>query len=396
MLKFPNLTAQLMNPPLLYRQLHQQLRQWITPRDQRHLQGVCEAVAAILQSKSACLSHWIPYLSHRGCTSRSPLERLSYFVHNPHIQAETLYAPLIQRVLQAFEGQEITLTLDTSVLWDQFCLIEVCVAWGGRSLTVAQVVLDHGSATVGFEQYCPVLERAAAVLPAGCRVILLADRGFEHGELIRWLRTHEWEWAIRAKSDLKVTLASGRTAAVGDLFPPAEQAYLFQQVSILQDIDCHLATAHLPLATEPWAVLTSQPSTLQTFAKYGERFGGIEPHFKDYKSAAFEICRSHLRDATALTCLVMLLDIAYLIAWLLGVMLVQAGHRSRLDWHSERGLSFLQLGLRELERLLYHCLPLPPLRPLPPANPPPACASRRKRDRLARRIEFSHVTSFSS
>ena len=44
-----------METPLLYRQLMDQLRQWVNPKDERHLQGVAEAVAAILQSQSACL-----------------------------------------------------------------------------------------------------------------------------------------------------------------------------------------------------------------------------------------------------------------------------------------------------------------------------------------------------
>lgn len=59
----------------------------------------------------------------------------------------------------------MTLVLDTSLLWDQYCLIEVCLAWGGRSLVLAQTVLEHGSATVGFEHYRPVLEAAQSVLP---------------------------------------------------------------------------------------------------------------------------------------------------------------------------------------------------------------------------------------
>lgn len=64
-----------------------------------------------------------------------------------------------------------------------------------------------------------MLEMALAVLPPNCRVILLADRGFEHGELICWLQAHRWSWAIRAKSDLKVTLANGQTRHVSDLYP---------------------------------------------------------------------------------------------------------------------------------------------------------------------------------
>ena len=132
-------TKDLMPMPHLYLQLQQQLSQWIKPKDKRYLQGFAEAVAAILQSGSGSLSHWLPYLSHRKCQARSQMERLSYFVHNPHI-----------------------------------------------------------------------------------------------------------------------------------------------------DVNCHLATANLHMANGSWAVLSDIFPSLHTFALYGKRFGGIEPHFKDYKSAAFK------------------------------------------------------------------------------------------------------------
>jgi hypothetical protein len=82
-----------MTVPQLYRQLQVQLRQWITPKDRRHLQVFSENVGAILQAQSACLSHWIPYLSHRDCAARSHMERLRYFVHHAKIDAETFYHP---------------------------------------------------------------------------------------------------------------------------------------------------------------------------------------------------------------------------------------------------------------------------------------------------------------
>ena len=180
------------------------------------------------------------------------------------------------------------------------------------------------------------------------------------------------------------------------LLPPVAETYLFRDVTILKDIDCHLATANLAMAGEPWAVLTNIPPSVQTFAIYGQRFGGIEPHFKDYKSAAFDLIRSHLRHPQALNCLLMLMAAAILIAITIAVVVVSQGRRQTLDWHSQRGLSFLQLGLRELQRLCYQCLPLPNLAPLPRHNPPPASASIKKRRQLETRIEFSRVTVFST
>jgi hypothetical protein len=167
------------------------------------------------------------------------LERLSYFVHNPQISAQIFYAPLVKQVLKAWTGMGMTLTLDTSMLWDNYCLIEVCLAWGGRSFPLAQKVIEHGSTTVAFADYVLVLEAALVVIPKNCTITLLADRGFEHGELIRWLQLHQWSWAIRAKSDLKITLSSGQTTSVANLLPAREQAYLFHHVSILEDIECH-------------------------------------------------------------------------------------------------------------------------------------------------------------
>jgi hypothetical protein len=382
--------------PLLYSQLQTQLSQWINPKDQRHLQVFSENVAAILQAQSACLGHWLPYLSHRDCKARSHMERLSYFVHNPKIDANTYYVPLVKEMLKAWEGAPVMLTLDTSMLWNRYCLIEVCLIWGGRSIPLGQTVIEHGSATVSYEDYRPVLEATVKLLPAGCQVTLLADRGFEHGAFMRWLRSQGWSWAIRAKSDLRVTLSNGSNFAVADLLPPLEEANLFRDVTVLQDINCHLATANLAIAGEPWAVLSDLPPSLQTFASYGQRFGGIEPHFKDYKSAAFELIRSKIRHPRALSCLLMLLATAMLIAISVAVVLVTQGRRSSLDWHAHRGLSFLQLGLREIARLCYQRLPLSIFAALPPSNPPPAYASLKKRASKQAQITFSRVTVFSS
>jgi len=191
---------------------------------------------------------------------------------NPKITAETFYFPLLQQFLSDWNGMSMTLTLDTSMLWDTYCLIEVCLVWGGRSIPLGQTVLEHGSATVGFEDYCLVLETTLKLLPPDVQVTLLADRGFVrvaspqeiHGALIHWLQTHQWSWMIRAKSDLNITFSKGQTAAVGELLPPEGEAYLFRYVTILHDIECHLATAHLALAGEPWAVLSEVPPSLQT------------------------------------------------------------------------------------------------------------------------------------
>lgn len=176
-----------METPLPYLQLISQFSQHIQAKDKRHLKVFSEIVSAILLSGSACLSHWLPFLSHRDCHARSHMSRLSYFIHNENITPEIFYQPLLQFFLQSWSGQPLTLALDTSMLWDQFCLIEVTLLWGGRSITVSQKVIEHGSSTVAVSEYLQVLEMAQRALPDDSQITLLADRGLEHAGLIRWL-----------------------------------------------------------------------------------------------------------------------------------------------------------------------------------------------------------------
>jgi hypothetical protein len=134
--------------------------------------------------------------------------------------------------------------------------------------------------------------------------------------------------------------------------------------------------------------------SLQTFRLYGERFGGVEPHFKDYKSGIFDISKSKIRNAQALGNVLMMLEIAQLLAIRLGLVVIETETRSVLDWHGSRGLSLLQLGIREVKRLCYNALVLPIFAPIPWGKILPASASHKKRTQLDRRIQFSKVVTF--
>lgn len=60
------------------------------------------------------------------------------------------------------------------MLWDELCLLELCLAWDEDSLTVTQQVIKHHSVTVGFSHYRALLEAALNRLPSRCQVTLLA------------------------------------------------------------------------------------------------------------------------------------------------------------------------------------------------------------------------------
>ena len=95
--------------------------------------------------------------------------------------------------------QALYVALDTSMLWNTYCLIRLSVIYRGRAVPLVWCVLQHGSAQVAFTVYQDLLERAALLLPRRCKVIFLADCGFADTELMAQLQRLGWHWRIRIK-----------------------------------------------------------------------------------------------------------------------------------------------------------------------------------------------------
>ncbi|MEE3719345.1 hypothetical protein V2H45_21610, partial [Tumidithrix elongata RA019] len=107
--------------------------------------------------------------------------------------------------------------------------------------------------------------------------------------------------------------------------------------------DVHIAAAWESSSKEYWYILSTEPSTLQTFREYGLRFT-IEENFLDDKSSGFDLESSRLRSAPALSrlCLVMAMTTLFLTAQ--GLAVVESGYRRRVAPHWSRGSSYLKIG----------------------------------------------------
>ncbi|WP_156103637.1 transposase [Deinococcus sp. YIM 77859] len=179
-------------------------------------------------------------------------------------------------------------------------------------------VIEHPSAQVSTAQLLPVLAEVKGLLDfLGLRQVrLLADRGFCDTEWMAWLRVCGWHYRIRIKSSLILAGCVG-WARCGS--PP-----------------------------ELWQVVSDEPTSLETFAEYGQRFQ-IEEGFLDDKSGLFGLENSKLRDAASLERLVLVLSVATLLLVSKGL---HEGARRRIDPHWQRGLSYLKLGLRAVQYAL--------------------------------------------
>lgn len=243
-------------------------------------------------------------------------------------------------------------------------------------------MLEHGSATVAFKEYQPVLRRARWLLRHHLDVMLLADRGFANHELMNWLAQSRWHYCLRLPCDVLLHTARRYPVMVGTLYPPLGEARLYENVGLWQDGGhrCNLVLATVKGAKDAWAVVTDEPPTLQTLWQYALRFR-VEELFLDSKSGAFELEDSRLRSAAALERLYLVAAIALLYATIQGMAVQLAGLRQQVDPHWRRGISYLKIGLRWLQGVIHKGRPLLPWVPLLPNDPQPCFASlKAKRD----------------
>ena len=66
---------------------------------------------------------------------------------SPHRGRATVW-PADSQALQEWGTHTLYLALDTSMLWNQYCLIRLSVVYRGRAVPVMWEVIEHGSSSV--------------------------------------------------------------------------------------------------------------------------------------------------------------------------------------------------------------------------------------------------------
>ena len=106
-------------------------------RDVRHLQVLVWMVVGLIQEKTVNLSAWVDSVQSRALYAQSTQRRFSRWFHNGRIQAYRSYAPLIRRVLADWQEPVLYVALDTTMLWEQFCVLRLSLVYRGRAIPLA-------------------------------------------------------------------------------------------------------------------------------------------------------------------------------------------------------------------------------------------------------------------
>jgi hypothetical protein len=190
------------SPTPIYNQILTFLRQYSFFTDLRHVKTLATMVAALLSSQKLTLSEWEPHIPGQALQAQSYERRWQRFFSNPKINVEQLYVPLVLAALSKYKRRRLYLAIDTTVLWDRYCMIHLAVICCGRAIPLLWKVIEHESATVSFAEYKPMLHMAHKLLCDYPDIMFLGDRAFACHELMEWLHNSSWHYALRLKMDV--------------------------------------------------------------------------------------------------------------------------------------------------------------------------------------------------
>ena len=139
-----------------------------------------------------------------------------------------------------------------------------------------------------FEDAC--LRRLADLVPSGCRVTILADRGFGDQKLVAFLDTLGFGYVIRFRGNIHVTAADGQSKPAAEWVGKGGRARTLRDARVTakgQPVGA-VVCVHAKGMKQPWCLASSArdaPATM-LIRHYAKRWT-IEPQFRDTKDLQF-------------------------------------------------------------------------------------------------------------
>ncbi len=318
------------------------------------------------------------------------IKRADRLLSNPHLDREGMEICRILCHQLIGSRTRPTILIDWSDMdeYKQHFVLRAAIVLEGRSLTLYEEVhtIETKEKRRTHEQF---LGRLAAIIPEGCRPILVTDAGFRT-TWFKLVKALGWDWVGRVRNRHYMRWPSG-----GRWFD-AKQCYQWATIhpkhlgegvlTVRNKIDCQFVIYKGKLTgrkhynrfgepaennysrkkaaaqREPWLLATSLPVTSGLAKKvvnlYRQRMQ-IEEGFRDVKSHRFGLGLNYHRthSAARLQILLLIANLALIVIWLLGCATVLKQQHYQFQANSvrhKRVLSIIFIGLQMIHDTRIH------------------------------------------
>ena len=237
----------------------------------------------------------------RGLTTKHAIKQVDRLLSNDGIDVWDSFAHWVPH--QIGGHRDILVAVDWTDFDhdDQATLVLSLVTDHGRAAPLLWITVWKDELTSqrnDFEDAC--LRRLAELVPPGCRVTILADRGFGDQKLFVFLAELGFGYVIRFRGNIQVTDAGGQTRPAAEWVGKSGRArkLLDARVTAKGQIVGAVVCVRARDMKEPWCLATSErDATAAMLVNHYARRWTIEPQFRDTKDLRFGMGLSATRIA---------------------------------------------------------------------------------------------------
>jgi hypothetical protein len=266
----------------------------------KRVESLAGAPLGVMQSASLAVAMIGQALAQaRGLVTKHAIKQVDRMLSNNGIDVWDSFARWVPH--QIGERRDILVAMD----WTDF-------DHDGQATLALHLITGHGRASPllwlsvwkeelkdqrnGFEDLC--LQRLAGLVPDGCRVTILADRGFGDQKLFAFLAGLGFCYVIRFRGNIHVTGADGTTKQAAEWVGKGGRArkLMDARVTVKGQHVGAVVCVHAKDMKEPWCLATSERDApaAELINHYSKRWT-IEPQFRDTKDLRFGMGLSSTR-----------------------------------------------------------------------------------------------------
>ena len=258
----------------------------------KRIASLAGATLGVMQAASLAVAMIGQALAQaRGLVTKHAVKQVDRLLSNEGIDVWDSFARWVP--YQIGERRNLLVAMDWTDFAhdDQATLVLSLVTGHGRAAPLLWLSVWKDELTKqrnDFEDAC--LCRLAELVPAGCRVTILADRGFGDQKLFGFLPTLGFGYVIRFRGNIRVTAADGETRPAADWVGQGGRARKLADARVTargQPVGA-VVCVHAKDMKEPWCLASSERNaTAATLINHYARRWTIEPQFRDTKDLRF-------------------------------------------------------------------------------------------------------------
>src|SRR5919199_4370360 len=237
----------------------------------------------------------------RGLIAKHAIKQVDRLLSNNGIDVWESFARWVPHQIGA--RREVLVAMDWTDFDhdDQATLVLSLVTGHGRAAPLLWISVWKDELTKqrnDFEDAC--LRRLAGLIPPGCRVTILADRGFGDQKLFAFLAELGFGYVIRFRGNIHVTDADGQTRPAAEWVGKGGRPRKLRDARVTakgQQVGA-VVCVHARDMKQPWCLAASQrEATAATLVNHYAKRWTIEPQFRDTKDLQFGMGLSSTRIA---------------------------------------------------------------------------------------------------